>query len=1721
MDADVKSFDPIAASQNLKAGFIDYITTTFHIADPIYKESFRQELEEDGFLTKGPFLDMSGSYRTGRSLRKLMDAGAVSRGFETLEPTDEKNRELKLERPLYLHQEKALLKADAGNNLIVTTGTGSGKTECFLLPILQSLLAEEQAGTLGIGVRAILIYPMNALANDQMKRMRQILKGHPQITFGIYTGNTEQTEENAKVAFHRSFGKDTEILGNEMLSRDRMRSTPPHILITNYSMLEYMMLRPKDDKVFSGAKLRYIVLDEAHVYKGTTGMETAMLMRRLRARITTRDTVQYILTSATLGDESADREITEFGYQLCGVTFQADNIIRSEDATPAMHAHNTYPPELFHELADTANSVKEVLEQFHITDPAPGADDNEKLYELMLTSNLFALLRRESAHTLEISALSRAMDISRQTLLDLVAVCTRAEKGKTALLKARIHYFVRALEGAYITLGNDRQMMLTRQERAGKNKAVFEAAICQDCGRLALVGKADEYLHQVARKTDRAPEECDYFLLWEDEEERIVFEDDDVDLTEDEIEASDASDYVVCACCGRIDGKANLRFGNICDCDHPEYVHVKQVNRTKSGKSAKCPACGHGEFRAFYLGNEAATSVLGTELFEQLPTKKIAAKVEGNASAKTGRFQFGRPTPKVSVTEKTPQFLCFSDSRSEAAYFAVYMEGAYQRFLRNRGIWRAAKELTAEGKHTISVPAFVDRLVRIFDTERTFDHWDTDHERLDSDSLHENSVKNAWIAVTSELFSSRHSNSLSSVGLLHYEYANQGYVEIKQSILECLTETGLSEADADALMQRIFLDGVYTGALNAGKQYNFTDEERETIFFAKSERHLVKVRNTDTAKTCSGWSARQRENGNYYPNTRHRRLIAATGWDAGTANEFLQQLWDGVLSPSGGQFAFNICDFRIHFHDHPEAKTWRCKKCGSVTAYNVQNHCPVLQCGGVLEAVDCRELQDANHYVNRYRGERMKPLQMREHTAQLSRNCQTQYQQAFVEGKLNALSCSTTFEMGVDVGGLETVYMRDIPPGPANYVQRAGRAGRAAHTAAYVLTYAKLSSHDFTFYKAPETVISGKIKAPVFALENEKVLYRHVFAVALAEFLASNEDVYGADDRNCLVNGDGYERLKRFLEHPSERLCLLLKRSVPDAMHERLGITDGSWSARLIGEEGVLEKAIANYRAELEQLNTEFRRAEREKNHAEADKLAREIRRFRATPEDKVQKKSLIEFLTRNNILPKYGFPVDTVELQIGAHPTDASSGLQLSRDLQMAIAEYAPGAQIIADGKMYTSRYIRKSESRGNGNLGWEYGYFAKCPSCEEMNFSENPLTGKNGGNCISCEQKIGKRFWHKTLEPRLGFITADANGELVPMRRPERDYKTDDYYVGSDGCTILMTQEFQIGTETVRLQASKNDSLAVVGLGEHIVCPLCGYATNDGEVVLKEKHKNPRGYVCGYQSGEKQLNPVRLSHVFKTDVVSIAFLTPEATDYETMVSVLYAMLEGLSQELDIERTDIKGCLHKIKWEGSGLPIYSLILYDAVAGGAGHVRRIVTEDGNTFEKVLRRAYQIVQNCKCEPSCYSCLRNYYNQKIHDNLDRRKAADFLRIRLGSCLPVENGNSKNVVSNSQVVISGGESATSYRSWKELFESNGFEGSGAHWDTGCVPMADCVIMPDARISDQNIGPYFVWETKKVMIFDEIGDEVNQCLMSTGWHTATMEISAEKLAEILNGGN
>ena len=188
-------FDPILASDSIKQSYIDYITTSFDLADKDYAKELRAQLEQEGFIAKGPYLDVSGSYKTGESLSQLMEDGVASKLFAALEPVEEKETGTETgASSISAPGGGTEKKAAAGNNLVVTTGTGSGKTECFLLPIVHSLLKEKEAGTLTAkGVRAIIIYPMNALANDQIKRMRRLLRSYRDITFGLYNGNTEYT----------------------------------------------------------------------------------------------------------------------------------------------------------------------------------------------------------------------------------------------------------------------------------------------------------------------------------------------------------------------------------------------------------------------------------------------------------------------------------------------------------------------------------------------------------------------------------------------------------------------------------------------------------------------------------------------------------------------------------------------------------------------------------------------------------------------------------------------------------------------------------------------------------------------------------------------------------------------------------------------------------------------------------------------------------------------------------------------------------------------------------------------------------------------------------------------------------------------------------------------------------------------------------------------------------------------------------------------------------------------------------------------------------------------------------------------------------------------------------------------------------------------------------------------------------------------------------------
>ena len=345
-------FSPIEASNEIGAKYARYLSTIFNIANEGYAAQFQEQLNDHKLFMAGPYLDVTDSFEKGKSLVSLMEEGLVSKEFVSVNTP--------IDRPLYRHQEIALRKIKQGRNVVVSTGTGSGKTECFLIPILDELIALHNAGELGDGVRALLIYPMNALANDQVERLRSLLKNTPYITFGSYTGQTKNRYSDA-LSDYRILNEGQSPLPNELICRDQMKETPPNILITNYAMLEYLMVRPADTVFFDngrGKLWKYIVLDEAHVYNGSTGIEVSMLLKRLQARLRN-DNIQFILTSATLGDEDSNEEVTTFAENICSKTFEGTDIIRAYREKPALgEKTRTLPLGFYHSVANALNNEK-------------------------------------------------------------------------------------------------------------------------------------------------------------------------------------------------------------------------------------------------------------------------------------------------------------------------------------------------------------------------------------------------------------------------------------------------------------------------------------------------------------------------------------------------------------------------------------------------------------------------------------------------------------------------------------------------------------------------------------------------------------------------------------------------------------------------------------------------------------------------------------------------------------------------------------------------------------------------------------------------------------------------------------------------------------------------------------------------------------------------------------------------------------------------------------------------------------------------------------------------------------------------------------------------------------------------------------------------------------------------------------------------------------------
>jgi len=312
----------VKITQALKQALVDYLMTTFDANkdgnEPELARKIRESFEYPRALFTGPFLELIYPYVRNASLMDLCDQGVLSKKILSMPCFSlPKPEPIPLDALLYSHQAKAIKKLCVENkSIVISSGTGSGKTECFSIPIVNDLLEDDTPG-----VRALLVYPLNALVNDQMERLRVMLKG-TSITFGRFTSELPNQAE-----------RDERFLPNEVISREEIRieGKIPQILITNYAMLEYLLLRPEDSILFSTGLWKFLVLDEAHTYTGAQGIEVAMLIRRLKQRLEKQPgDMLCIATSATLVNDNP-AVAADFAQKLFCEDLQEDDVIFGDE----------------------------------------------------------------------------------------------------------------------------------------------------------------------------------------------------------------------------------------------------------------------------------------------------------------------------------------------------------------------------------------------------------------------------------------------------------------------------------------------------------------------------------------------------------------------------------------------------------------------------------------------------------------------------------------------------------------------------------------------------------------------------------------------------------------------------------------------------------------------------------------------------------------------------------------------------------------------------------------------------------------------------------------------------------------------------------------------------------------------------------------------------------------------------------------------------------------------------------------------------------------------------------------------------------------------------------------------------------------------------------------------------------------------------------------------
>jgi hypothetical protein len=501
-------------------------------------------------------------------------------------------------------------------------------------------------------------------------------------------------------------------------------------------------------------------------------------------------------------------------------------------------------------------------------------------------------------------------------------------------------------------------------------------------------------------------------------------------------------------------------------------------------------------------------------------------------------------------------------------------------------------------------------------------------------------------------------------------------------------------------------------------------------------------------------------------------------------------------------------------------------------------------------------------------------------------------------------------------------------------------------------------------------MLSGKIQPPALTLRNERILTRHMAAVALSFFFRASRERFSTVERlfDDLTTPRGVVALKSFLSANQSRIEATLRNVIPHEIAPQLGLADGSWIDKITAENSRLALA------EIE-VSSDY------KTVRQLEESARNARDYRTAQwaqgrANAIASEEVLSFLSRKAVIPKYGFPVDVVELdtQRTQQNQDAFEIL-LQRDLAIAISEFAPTSKLVANKKEWTSYGLKKVAEKE-----WERIHYARCATHNVF------IRWKRGEAtpALPCGDRLSPSTY---VIPRFGFVTSrDKSKE--PKARPARVFSTRPYFAG---CLGQEPGLIRMPTASPRITVGKASPGLMVVLCEgrrgkgFFLCGTCGAGFRNRQ----NRHRTPQGQDC-----RGTLEQVSLGHEFVTDVLQLRFdqRVPDGISIVSFAfSLAYAVVEGAAEVLEVPSVDLSTTVGHS--DRQTLP--PIILYDNVPGGAGLVARLERED------ILRRASEAALKrvngacgCTTNTSCYGCLRSYRNQFAHETLQRGPVQQFL-------------------------------------------------------------------------------------------------------------------------------